>query len=146
RALEAEPEDALVDGCGRVERGDDLVVAVELKDAADERSRDGATEEAAGDGHADRVDPGDRELALGEEHGLDPDALDAAGDRHPGYALDPGHGGGQDELEVGRATLDVVPPDAQLGDPDRQEARPLEGVAGGRTDAEEDAEAREALE
>ncbi len=145
-ALEAEVEDALEDGRLRVEDADDVVAGVELEDAAHQAGVDLPAEQVALDANGDRVDRDDGELALGEQRRLDLDALDRARDLQARQAGDRRDARRQGEDEVLGVVLDVVPLDADGVDPDGQERRPLEAVAGRRPDAQEDAEALLRLE
>src|SRR5438270_100827 len=113
-----------------------------LKAAADQRGVRLPAEGRAFKAHAERLDVDDRELAGEKLVRVDHDPVDRAGELEPAEALDPGHARRQGQLEVRRVGRDVGPRDADRVDPDRDLARPLEAVARGAADRQEDAEPR----
>src|SRR5439155_10087642 len=114
--------------------------------SADEAGVELATEHLALHLDRDRVEADDRELPLREQQRLDAHTADRAAELETLEPLDRGDRRGQREDEVLRVRRDVVPLDPDLVDVDREERRPLERVAAGRTDAQEHAETGARLE
>ena len=141
-ALDADEEDALGHRRRDVEGVDQPPAGVEAQDTAEQPGLEHAAEQLALDLHGDRLDVGDRELAVEQLAHVDLDARDGAGELQAGDALQARHAGRKRQHEVGRIVLDVGPLDADRVDADRQPRRPLEAAARGRADAEEHPEAR----
>ena len=139
-ALHADEQHAVHDRRGRVSRLDFIAGRIDSNNPADQLSADFGAAKIAADLNGDRFQPNHRELALGQQPHVDLEALDAAAEveRHARHL---GDGGGHREDKVRRPRLDVLPLDSELGDPDRQPARPLHRAGRSLIHAQEYAEA-----